>query len=418
VVVAVLAVGIGWAVLAGAAGAATTGAPPSGPPTTTGPSPVTSSPASTGAPPSGLDPLVITQPLPGFAAAPAGPTNGALTATEFASQSSDPAQARQQFDALAAAPGFAAAIRLWTDRGGPGAGANDVAILLFRISDRTAATPFLDGLAMPFSGVTGSTPFAVPSIPGARGYSVVVTSPVPAVEQVVVFRAGRYVTLVELASTSAATNPAPLSPAQAVAVGFLQLSQLRGVDPVGSVDPPAAATAPKASPATAGATSTLGGPSATTVVSVILVAMIIGLIALLCLSLRRRTRPPAVDVGSRRGVDPWAPGGVFAEFADLTGDGEEAGGPLPIPDVAGVSARRAQAVGDGGAEAVGDGGAEAVGDGGAESAPGRGPSRHAPPARMIYPTPPAVTPDDTGPSGRPPLPVPGLAPADLGAPGG
>ena len=180
-----------------------------------------------------LQSLMITQPLPGYTVAPAGPTDGPLTPAEFASQSTSPQRAEKQFDDLAAEPDFGAFIRLWTDGTGPGQGANDVAVLLFRIPRLRDAESFAAGLGAPFAG---SDPFDVPSIPGARGYSVNIASPVRAVEQIVVFRAGQYVAMTELASSSAASNTAALTASQAVAVSFQQYGSVRHGDPGRSID--------------------------------------------------------------------------------------------------------------------------------------------------------------------------------------
>ncbi len=277
-------------------------------------------------PPIPLQSLVLAQPLPGFTSAPVGPTDGPLTASEFASQSSNPTRAEQQFDGLAAKPGFGAFIRLWTDRGGPGAGANDLVVLLFRIGDRLAARSFATGLNQPFEGVHGSTPFSVPSVPGARGYSVVVDAPVPAVEQVVVFRAGRYVSMVELASTTAAANPAPLTAAQAVAVSYLQHSRLRSGDPVGTTSATQVASRRGPGPP-------VPATGSRTLLPVSLSALLVAVAVVVTVVVRRRRRPapvpvPALPEGDHQ-VDPWGPDGVFAEFV---GDGAWPEDPAPPED--------------------------------------------------------------------------------------
>jgi hypothetical protein len=315
------AVGLGTALSGGGASAADS-SPSTTAPTTT---PTTASPTATSVPTS-LGSLVVTQPLPGLTAAPAGPTNGPLTVSEFASQSSEPAQAEQQFNALAAKQGFGAFIRLWTDRGGAGAGANDLAVLLFRISDVAAAQAFASGLNQPFEQASGSTPFAVPSVPGAQGYSVSVHSPVPAIERVVVFRAGRYVTMVELASTSAATNPAPLTPAQAVAASYLQLTQVRAGDPVNSTTvttPPPRAPTPPGTASSNRLVPSGSGLTVALVAVVILAALVVGLVIW-----RRRTPSvPAPARGRATVLDPWGPGGAFADFAEVGLASEEPADP-------------------------------------------------------------------------------------------
>jgi hypothetical protein len=242
-----------------------------------------------------LQSLMIAQPLPGYTVAPAGPTDGPLTPAEFGSQSTSPQRAEKQFDDLAAEPDFGAFIRLWTDGTGPGQGANDVAVLLFRIPRLRDAESFAAGLGAPFAG---SDPFDVPSIPGARGYSVNIASPVRAVEQIVVFRAGQYVSMTELASSSAVSNTAALTPSQAVAVSFQQYGSVRHGDPGRSVDVRRRASrSVTAKPPSNSATLA-------TVLEV-LALVVLGAGAMWALAFRplRRQRPA--------GPDPWDPGGIF-----------------------------------------------------------------------------------------------------------
>ena len=247
--------------------------------------------------------VVIAQPLPGFAAAPTGPTNGPLTAVEFASQSSTPRQAEAQFDALAAQAHFGAYIRLWTDRSDPGRGANDVAVLVFRIPRTGGSQAFAAGLQTPFVDSAGSVPFGVPSIPGARGISVPISTPVRAVEQIVVFRAGQYVTMSELASATAASNPDPLTPSEAISVSYQQYQLLRHGDPAGSSDAPPAASPP---PAVIHAGSSGEWPVVALVVVVL--AVVVAVMAVIV----RRRRGSSATAGPV--TDPWAPGGLFDQF--------------------------------------------------------------------------------------------------------
>ncbi len=265
--------------------------------------------------------LMITQPLPGYTAAPSGPTNGPLTPAEFASQSTSPQRAEDQFNALAAEPEFGASIRLWTDRTGPDQGANDVAVLLFRIPHLGAAKSFTDGLRAPFAS---SVPFDVPSIPGAHGYSVTVASPIRAIEQIVIFRAGQYVSMTELASSSSASNPAALTPSQAVAVSFQQYGSVRHGDPARSTDPrPRATPTPAAKPPGAGVTPAI-------IAEVIaLVALAAGAMWLFAFRpLRRRRFAPMA-------ADPWEPGGLFDGFGATASDGEARSDvPRAVPELA------------------------------------------------------------------------------------
>ena len=173
-----------------------------------------------------LGSLMLSQPLAGFAVAPPGPSDGPLTASEFASQSSDPTQAEARFEALAAQPGFDAYIRLWTEKDRSGQVANDMACLLFRIPHLDDAGSFADDLAASFAGSPGVAPFDVPGIAGGRGYTVEVTAPVRASEEIIVFRSGPYVSMVQLASVASVANGSALTSNQAIAVSQRQFAAL------------------------------------------------------------------------------------------------------------------------------------------------------------------------------------------------
>jgi hypothetical protein len=267
--------------------------------------------------------MVIAHPLPGYRAAPAGPTNGPLTAEEFASQSSAPRRAQRQFEGLANQPHFGAYIRLWADGSGPGRGSNDLAVLVFRIPRLDDAESFAAGLQAPFAG-SSSIPFDVPSVPSAHGYSVHISAPVRAVEQIVVFRAGQYVVMTELASASSVSNPGALTPSEAISVSYLQYQAIRTGDPLGSSDVKPAPAAPTPT-APAG-----GGISAWVVVVVVVLVVAVGGLAVLAI---RRRRQPA-SLSDRVAADPWGPGGVFEAFgAVIPGDGDGSGQRHPVRDV-------------------------------------------------------------------------------------
>ena len=285
---------------------------------------ILSTPASAGALPVNppLASMVISRPLPGYRAAPPGPTNGPLTAEEFASQSSAPHQAERQFEGLANQPHFGAYIRLWADGSGPGRGSNDLAVLFFRIPRLDDAKSFAAGLQAPFAG-SSSIPFDVPSVPSAHGYSIHISSPVRAVEQIVVFRAGRYVVMTELASASSASNPGALTPSEAISVSYLQYQAIRTGDPRGSSDVTPVPAAPKPT------TPAGGGISAWVVVLVVLVVAVGGLAVL---AIRRHRRPASLS--DRVGADPWGPGGVFEAFgAVIPGDVDGSDQRHPVRDV-------------------------------------------------------------------------------------
>ncbi len=171
--------------------------------------------------------VVIPNPLPNFTAAAPGPTNGSLTAAELGALSSDPQKAEGQFNVLAKQAGFGAYLRLWTDGNGPGKGANDIVITLYRIPNSQDADSFASGSQKPYQQPGAASSFSVPSIPGAHGYTVSISSPTQVNEQVVLFKSDPYVAIVQLASSVATTNPAPLSPSDAITVSFQQYTAIR-----------------------------------------------------------------------------------------------------------------------------------------------------------------------------------------------
>lgn len=284
---------------------------PVGSPSTTLRAPAPSTTVTT-APGSDLGALIVDPGLPGFTAAAPGPTNGPLTAETFAAQSSDPAQATTAFGALAARPGFGAAIRLWSDTGGPGQGENDIVVLLFRIGDPAAARLFAAGLVAPYRTPGTAVPFDVPSIPGATGYTVTVTQPVAALEQAVVFAAGPYVAAVQAASSAAPSNTARLSPTQVIDVAFLESTSVQHATP--PTPAPLPLTHHKTRRATPPAVRTARGTTLM-LVGVLTALVLLAAAAGWVISRRRR--------GSRRTIvppDPWGAYGVLDVFGGLAGD--------------------------------------------------------------------------------------------------
>jgi hypothetical protein len=301
--------------------------------------------ASAGAAPvtsgSDLGALVIATPLPGYVAAPPGVTNGALTASAFASQSATPATAAAQFNALAAQTDFGAYLRLWTEAGSAGsagAGANDLAILLFRIPDATVAEAFATGLLQPFLSSATSQPFDVPSIAGAHGFSVTVTTPVHATQQIVVFTTGEFVVMVQCASATTASNVTPLTAAQAVAVSYEQFTALPVAAPITS--PPSTTHASPAHPspvhpsAVPSAVAAGAGNDGALVLGTLIAIIVCAGLTLAFVLLRKRPRASARHRVRSRGeppvpvdpvppsgpVDPWGPDGIFAAMGAVVLD--------------------------------------------------------------------------------------------------
>ena len=299
---------------------------PDGSPSMTARAPASSTTVTT-APGSDLGSLIADPGLPGFTAAAPGPTNGPLTAETFAAQSSDPAQAQAQFTALADRPGFGASIRLWSEASGPGKGDNDLAVLLFRIGDPTAARLFAAGLVAPYQAPGSAVPFDVPSIPGAVGATVTVTQPVAALEQVVVFATGPFVTAIQAASSAAPTNTARISPTETIDVAYLESASVQRALP--PVPPPTVRhrTSPPAVPAvTRAAALRPSWGRAGLLAALGVVAGVTGWVAA-----RRRRRSGAVDTMP----DPWGPGGVLTAFGAVTPEpvGVRRGRPRSVPEL-------------------------------------------------------------------------------------
>ncbi|MHB1549271.1 MAG: DUF2510 domain-containing protein [Acidimicrobiales bacterium] len=189
--------------------------------------------------------VVVGHTLPNFTARPPGPANGPLTVSEFGALSSDPKQAQARFRTVAGRAGFAAYLRLWTDAPRPGMRSNDIVITLYRIAVPTEAASFAAGSRTQYERAGTASTFSVPGIPGAHGYTVTISSPTAVTEQVVIFRSGPYIAIVQLASSTHGNNPAALDPSDAITVGFEQyfaiLHALRsgdGTSPAATLDAP------------------------------------------------------------------------------------------------------------------------------------------------------------------------------------
>lgn len=167
-----------------------------------------------------VGPLVMGAPFPGFTATPPGPLNGPLTASTWASYSSDPA-AGSEFRRLAASPGFAAYLREWRDARSPTQGMNAIVSLVFRIPDATIGSSFETGLVRSLEAPPAQR-WDVPSIPGAQGLTITAASPVPATVHDVIFHTGIYVVMVQLASSVGPKNTRPFTIAEAIAASYLQ----------------------------------------------------------------------------------------------------------------------------------------------------------------------------------------------------
>jgi len=254
--------------------------------------------------------VVIQNPLPNFTVASPGPTNGPLTASELGALSSNPQQAETQFNRLVTQAGFGAYLRLWTDANGPGKGANDIVVTLYRIPNLQDAASFASGSQQPYQQPGAAAAFAVPSIPGAHGYTVSISSPSQVTEQVVLFRSGPYVAIVQLASSVAASNPAPLNPSDAISVSFQQYTTT-----LHSLGTPTTGTPSGTSPAAA-----KGGGALPVILGI--VGGLVVLVAIAWLAAgppreRRRRRRAIVYGTSRASHNAGAPSPIDVPSADL-----------------------------------------------------------------------------------------------------
>ena len=293
----------------------------------------------------GLGGLVLSASLPGFATAPPGPTNGPLTASSFAAQSSDPRAAADEFAHAAAEPGFAAYLRLWTSTNAAAPGANDVAVELFRIPDRSREVTMLSELRQAYGG-PGTSAFGVPGIPGAEGRSMTATQPLDAQLRVVTFSAGPYVAVVQVAAR-AAQNPEPVGTTQAVDVSTSQYDVLS--------DPPATPASSRSLGTPKGSSDTEPGAGGSSMGWWLLGALgaLVVLAAVGWLVLQRRGRggvagwrasPPPTAADASEPADADDPGSTDGDVA-TTGTIEQSGRTTPVePDPIAGAARPVPAV--------------------------------------------------------------------------
>ncbi len=143
-------------------------------------------------------------------------------------------------------------IRLWTDRGGSGQWRQRPGRApLPHTGCHRARVPSPPGWP-PRSRLAGHrAPSPSRAFPGPRATRSRSAHPVHATEQVVVFRAGHYVSMIQLASATSASNPTPLTSSQAITVGYRAVpaspagrSGRDGPDGPTSVVPPCVAPLP------------------------------------------------------------------------------------------------------------------------------------------------------------------------------
>ncbi len=162
-------------------------------------------------PPPPLDTVVIPDLGPGYSVT----TEGPLDASQFASNSPDPAAARTALATLAKT--ISTYERVWSTSGG----ANEVKDLLVRFPSAVGAQVFQQAAqhSLDTGEIVSSGP--LPGVPGAHRTTYFASTTQAGVGQAMTMRAGVYVDLLSFFS-AAAGNPQPIAPSDAVRVARAQ----------------------------------------------------------------------------------------------------------------------------------------------------------------------------------------------------
>jgi len=178
-------------------------------------------------PPPPLDTVVIPDLGPGYSVS----TEGPLDASQFASNSPDPAAATTALATLAKT--ISTYERVWSTAGG----VNDVQDLLVRFPSVVGAQVFQQAAqhSLDSGEIVSSGP--LPGVPGARRTTYFASTTQAGVGQAITMRAGVYVDLLSFFS-AAAGNPQPITPADAVRVARAQLEAMAAA-PGGAAQAPA-----------------------------------------------------------------------------------------------------------------------------------------------------------------------------------
>ena len=161
--------------------------------------------------PPGLDTVVLPDLGPGYSVT----TEGPLDASQFASNSPDPAAATTALATLAKT--ISTYERVWSTPGG----ANEVQDLLVRFPSAVGAQVFRQAAqhSLDSGEIVSSGP--LPGVPGAHRTTYFASTTQAGVGQAITMRAGVYVDLLSFFS-AAAGNPQPIKPADAVRVARAQ----------------------------------------------------------------------------------------------------------------------------------------------------------------------------------------------------
>ena len=220
-------------------------------------------------PPPSLGTVVIPDLGPGYSVT----TEGPLDASQFASNSPDPAAATTALATLAKT--ISTYERVWSASGG----ANEVEDLLVRFPTVIGAQVFQGAAqhSLDSGEIVSSGP--LPGVPGAHSTTYFASTTQAGVGEAITMRAGVYVDLLSFFS-AAASNPQPITPADAVRVARTQRAAMVAA-PGGTAQAPA------------GTTRTFSpGSVFLAAVAVAVVALAVATPALLR---RRRSRRPAGD---------------------------------------------------------------------------------------------------------------------------
>ena len=166
-------------------------------------------------PPPPLDTVVVPDLGPGYSVT----TEGPLDASQFASDSPDPAAATMALATLAKT--ISTYERVWRTSGG----ANEVQDLLVRFPSAVGAQVFEQAArhSLDSGEIVSSGP--LPGVPGAHRTTYFASTSQAGVGQAITMRAGIYVDLLSFFSAAAA-NAAPITPGEAVRVARDQVAAM------------------------------------------------------------------------------------------------------------------------------------------------------------------------------------------------
>ena len=177
---------------------------------------------------------LLVNPLPGMVtSSQIGPNDGPVDASTFASYSPDPIVATATFQRYQSQPGFAAWIVTWEDNANQNNAQNYVVDLAFHFANPANAEQFVSDFG---NGLAQSTPqnqtFAVPSIPGARGFTVNAagsSQQQPQINlQMVVFQSGSYAGEMLTGERTDASNTNPISSSTVITLAYRQFLHFGG----------------------------------------------------------------------------------------------------------------------------------------------------------------------------------------------